>query len=101
MLFSGNIFMIASISNFGLIFAYLMVSLALIHFRRLHASAEFRAPFYPYLQVVCMLGLVALMIGMPQEALVVGILLVLGLIIIYYSLREIENKKVVRVRLFR
>jgi len=101
MLFSGNIYVIASISNFGLLFSFLMVSLAVIHFRRLGRKGEVRTPFYPYIPLITIIGLLAFMSGMPQEALVVGVLIVMVLIMAYYSLREIESKKVIRVKLFK
>ena len=100
-LFAGNIYVIAAISNFGLLFSYLMTSLALMHFRRIKAQAEFRAPFYPYLPIVAIVAIIAFMYGMPQESLVVGVGLVLSLIVVYYFLRELLGKKVVRIRLFR
>jgi APA family basic amino acid/polyamine antiporter len=100
MLFSGNIFVIAAISNFGLLFSYLMASFALIHFRRLGREGTFKVPFFPYLPVVAMVAILAFMIGMPQEALVFGIVMVLALIIVYYTLREYEEKEPVKIRFF-
>ena len=47
MLFSVNIYVIAAIANFGLLFSYLMTSLALIHFRKVKKQGSFRIPFYP------------------------------------------------------
>jgi amino acid transporter len=41
MLFSGNIYAIAAISNFGLLFSYLMASFALMHFRRQGKKGSF------------------------------------------------------------
>lgn len=101
MLFSGNIYTIAAISNFGLLFSYLMASLAALHFRQFNKSPGFRAPFYPYLPIVTIVALLAFMYGMPQISLVIGVTLILGLIIIYYTLREIEKKRVVKLRLFK
>ena len=101
MLFSGNIYVIAAISNFGLLFSYLMTSFAVIHFRRKKVDAEFKTPFYPYLPILSIIALLAFMIGLPKEALLIGVLLIISLIIIYYTLREYEDKKVIRVRLFR
>jgi hypothetical protein len=37
---------------------------------------------------------------MPQEALVFGVVMVLALIIIYYTLREFEEKEPVKIRFF-
>lgn len=100
MLYSGNIFVIAAISNFGLLFSYLMASIALIHFRRIGKRGAFRVPFFPYLPVAAMLAILAFMVGMPQEALVFGVVMVLALIIIYYALREYEEKEPVKIRFF-
>jgi APA family basic amino acid/polyamine antiporter len=100
MLYSGNIFVIAAISNFGLLFSYLMASFAVIHFRRLGKKGTFRVPFFPYLPVVSMVAILAFMVGMPQEALVFGVVMVLSLIIVYYALREYEEKEPVKVRFF-
>ena len=100
MLFSGNIFVIAAISNFGLLLSYLMASLALIHFRRAGKRGEFRTPAFPYLPAVAMVAILAFMFGMPQEALVFGVIMVLSLIVIYYVLRELEGKEPVKIRFF-
>ncbi|MDE1868876.1 MAG: amino acid permease [Candidatus Micrarchaeota archaeon] len=101
MLFSGDIFTIAAISNFGLLFSFLVTSFAVIHYRRLKTKTGFKIPFYPYLTVITIIAVLALMIGMPQIALLIGVLLTLSLIVIYYSLREMEGKKVIRVQLFK
>lgn len=101
MLFSGNIFTIAAISNFGLLFSYLITSFSVIHFRRQKVNAGFRTPFYPTLTVITIIAVMALMIGMPKEALLIGVMLTLSLIVIYYSLREVEGKRIVRVQLFK
>lgn len=100
-LFAGNIYVIASISNFGLIFSYIMACLALVHFRKVKKKAEVRMPLYPYLAVVAIVAMLAFMLGMPKETLVIGVVLVFSTIIIYYFLREVEDKKIVRVRLFK
>jgi basic amino acid/polyamine antiporter, APA family len=100
MLFSGNIFVIAAISNFGLLFSYLMASFSVVHFRRLGKVSSFRVPFYPYLPAAAMVAIFAFILGMPQEALVFGTIMVLALIIIYYALREYEEKDPVRIRFF-
>ena len=100
MLFSGNIFVIAAISNFGLLFSYLLASFSVVHFRRLGKAGSFRTPLYPYLPVAAMVAILAFMVGMPQEALVFGVVMVLALIIIYYGLREYEEKEPVRIRFF-
>ncbi len=101
MLFSGNIYQIAAISNFGLLFAYMMASLALIHYRKRGIVGEFKMPGYPYLPVIAIVALLLFMIGMPTVSLIIGVIMVFALIIIYYTLREVESKKIVRVKLFR
>jgi basic amino acid/polyamine antiporter, APA family len=100
MLFSGNIFVVAAISNFGLLFSYLMASFALVHFRRLGKRGAFQVPYYPYLPLVAMGAILAFMIGMPRDALVVGVVLALLLIIAYYAMREFEGKEPVKIRFF-
>lgn len=100
MLYSGNVFVIAAISNFGLLFSYLMASFAVVHFRRIGKRGSFLAPAYPYLPVAAMVAILAFMAGMPREALVVGLVLVLSLIIVYYAMREYEEKEPVKVRFF-
>lgn len=101
MLFSGNVLVIAAIANFGMLFSYLMTSLVVIHFRRIGKRAEFRTPFYPYLPIIAIIAILAFMYGMPRESLMIGVVLVFSLLAVYYSLREVERKKVVRVRLFK
>lgn len=101
MLFSGNIYIIAAISNFGLLFSYLLLSFALIQFRRLGKRPSFKTPFYPYLSIIAIVGTLAFLIGMPKEALVIGVIIILVLIVLYYTLLEIEEKNVPRVRLFK
>ena len=100
MLYSGNVFVIAAISNFGLLFSYLMASLALVHFRRVGRRGSFLTPLYPYLPVVAMAAILAFMAGMPQQALAFGVVLMLGLLLVYYALREYEEKEPVKVRFF-
>ena len=99
-LFAGNIYIIAAISNFGLMFNYILIGFDVIHFRRLGIRAPFQMPLYPYLPVLSIVMLLAFFIGMPREALVIGVILIMSLIVVYYSLREFREKKVVRVKLF-
>ncbi|MEM0202296.1 MAG: amino acid permease, partial [Candidatus Micrarchaeaceae archaeon] len=102
MLFSGNIYIIAAISNFGLLFSYLISAFAIMHFRRQkNIQASFRMPLYPYLTIVSVVLLLLFIAGMPKEALEIGVVLIMSLIVIYYFLRELKNKKVVRIKLFR
>lgn len=101
MLFAGNIYVIASIANFGMIFNYLMIGFALVHFRRGRSNPGFSMPLYPYLTIVGEVMLFAFLIGMPKEALVFGTIAIMSLLIVYYALRELQGKKVIRIRLFR
>lgn len=101
MLFAGNIYIITAIANVGLFIGFLMTSFALLHFRRLGAKPSFKAPFYPYLPIITIVALLILFIGLPKEALLFGMIIILSLLIIYYSLREAEKKKPVAIRLFK
>ncbi|MGC8710550.1 MAG: APC family permease [Candidatus Micrarchaeia archaeon] len=101
MLFSGNIYIIAAISNFGLLFSYLMSSFALIHFRRNGVKASFTSPYYPYLPVITIFLLLIFILGMPKEALTIGVVLIILLLTVYYFLREATKKEPVKVRLFK
>ncbi len=100
MLFSGDIYVMASISNFGILFCYLMASFSLIHFRRKKAAADFKVPLYPLIPAIGIVGLMALLVGMPREALIVGVAMILALIAVYYLLVEAESRKVEKIKLF-
>jgi APA family basic amino acid/polyamine antiporter len=100
MLFSGNIYVMASISNFGLLFCYLIASFSLIHFRRSKKHGTFKMPLYPLLSIAGISGLIALLIGMPREALIIGVAMILILIATYYTLVEAESRKVEKIQLF-
>ncbi|MCL4371774.1 APC family permease [Candidatus Marsarchaeota archaeon] len=101
MLFSGNIYIIAAISNFGLLFSYLLASFAVIHFRRIKRLGSFKTPLYPYVPIVSIVAVMAFMIGMPKEALVLGVMIIISLIVIYYAIIEIDKKRPVKEKLFR
>ncbi len=101
MLFSGNIYIIAAISNFGLMFSYLIGSFAIIHFRRNKINGSFKTPLYPYLPIIAIVMLLAFIAGMPQEATTFGVIMIISLLVIYYFLREIDGKRIIRVHLFR
>jgi len=100
-LFIGNIYVIAAVSNFGLLFSFLMASLALLHFRREGKVGTFRTPLYPYTPVIAIIGLLIFMFGMPKIALGVGVVMIIMLLVSYYFLREYRSKKVIRIKLFR
>ena len=101
MLFAGNIYVIASISMFGILFAYLISSFSLIHFRRLKIYGEFKMPYYPYLTLIAISLILLFMFGIPKNVLSVSIISILLLFIIYYFLRESKEKKPVRIKLFK
>ncbi len=100
-LFAGNVFIITSISNFGLLFAYLMTSFALIHFRRAGIIGSFKVPLYPYLPIVAIGALLLFFIGMPAEALLFGVFMIIASLMIYHFFREVDNKRIIRIKLFR
>ncbi len=101
MLFAGNIYIITAISNVGLFISFLITSFALLHFRSKGANPSFKAPFYPWLPIVTIIALLIFFAGLPKEALVFGMIVILSLLIIYYSLSKVEKKAPIRVRLFR
>ena len=101
MLFSGNIYIIASISNFGSLFTYMLASMCIFHFRRTGSSATLRTPLYPYVPAIVIVAVLVFIASMPSAALYFDILLILGLIVVYYLLRETEHKKPVRIRFFK
>jgi APA family basic amino acid/polyamine antiporter len=101
MLFAGNIYIITAIANVGLFIGFLMTSFALMHFRRRGAKPSFRSPLYPYLPIVTIVALLILFVGLPKEALLFGMVAIVSLLIIYYSLKEAEKKGPVMVRLFK
>ncbi len=101
LLFSGNVYIIASISNFGLIFSWLMASFTLISRRRRGRRPDFMAPLYPALPVAATFAALLFMVGMPQESLTIGIIMILLLIITYYFIVEFKQRRAPRLRLFK
>lgn len=99
-LFLGNIYVIASVSNFGLIFSYIMASLSIFKFRRAGMQAEFKTPYFPYLPVVAIVALLLLILGMPTEALIVGVITLIVLMVVYQFLRKEESTPASSGRLF-
>lgn len=100
MLFSGNIFVMAAISNFGLLFSYLIATFALAQCRREGRRGSFSVPHFRYLAATGMIAILAFMYGMPRQALVIGVILILALIIVYYALTGYERKEPPKIRLF-
>ena len=101
MLFSGNIYIIAAISNFGLLLSYLVSSFALIHFRRMKKAGTFKTPLYPYTTIAGIVLLILFIYGMPREALDIGVIIILILFMLYYFLIEFKRDRVVKEELFK
>ena len=119
LLFSGNIYTIAAISNFGTIFGYMMSSFVLLKLRRIvnmkasgvkaklmrniriNTKNVPRVPLYPYLPVAILVLSILLFYGFPQSAISSGLMVLLVSFIAYAALRELENKPVIRIRFFR
>ena len=101
MLFSGNIYIIAAISNFGLLLSYLVTSFAVIHFRRIKKSGTFKTPLYPYTTIAGIILLILFIYGMPREALDIGVIIILVLFMLYYFLIEFKRDRVVKEELFK
>ena len=116
-MFSGNIYIIAAISNFGILFSYLLSGFALIKIRRLRKSPDvhadffsssgiavkpvFSMPLFPILPIIGIGMIIAFFFGFPAIALSAGVGLVLACIIIYYAMREDRDEPVVKVKFFR
>ncbi len=116
LVFSGNVYTIASISNFGSLFSYIMVSLVVIKIRKLRKANStgtllrnfkikidngIKAPLYPYLPIASLAMVVVFFYGLPSIALKGGMIIIALSIILYYSLRELENKPIIRLKLFK
>jgi basic amino acid/polyamine antiporter, APA family len=83
MLFAGNVYLIASIVTFSLMFDYLVVGFDVIHFRRLGSTPSFKTPLYPYLPVIGTIILIVFLLSLPIDALVLGLVIFILLLIIY------------------
>ena len=115
MLGSGNIYIIAAISNFGTIFSYLINSIAIIKIRTLERTGRhkgllksmhmtnvrlFLTPLYPYIPIITTFLLLVFFMGFPAEALAGGVITILLSILIYYMLEQIKEKPIIKVKLF-
>ncbi len=116
-MFAGNVYIIAAISNFGILMSYLLTGFALIKIRRMRKNPErhaeffkqggiepkssFRMPLYPVLPVIGIIMLVAFFFGFPAIALSSGVGLILVSIIVYYFMREDRDEPVIKIRFFR
>lgn len=92
----GNVEVIGLVSNFGTIFSYLTTALAVVISRRRGIMGSFKAPLYPFLQILSIL-LSLLVIGtLGEESLVLGVVsLLVGLIIhvIHVEINVVEKGK--------
>ena len=92
MLFAGNVYLIASIVTFSLMFDYLVVGFDVIHFRRLGRRSSFRTPFYPYLTVMATVILIIFLLSLPVEALILGLTMFILLLMVFQLLTRSKGK---------
>ena len=116
-MFLGDIYVIAAVSNFGILFSYLITGFALVKIRRMRRHPEtharalqeagiaseglFEMPLFPYLPAVGTAILIGFFFAFPSLALSIGIGLILSCLIAYYALREDRDEPVIRIRFFR
>ncbi len=116
-MFLGNIYIIAAVSNFGVLFSYLISGFALLKIRRMRRHPErhqaalqeagvserdvVEMPWFPVLPIVGIGFLIAFFFAFPSVALSIGIGIVLASILVYYLLREDRDEPVIKVRFFR
>ncbi len=89
--FAGNIYVIAAISNFGLMFSFIMSNLALLHFRRRGIHGTYVMPFFPVTMIISTLMLLSLMLGFPREALVINMVIIIIILLISYILKDLKE----------
>ncbi|MUN28906.1 APC family permease [Sulfuracidifex metallicus] len=94
--FAGNVYVIASISNFGLMFSFIMSNLALLHFRRKGMSGSYRMPMFPFTIAASTLMLISLILGFPREALTINIIIIILVLLVSYILKDMREKEIVR-----
>lgn len=116
-MFAGNVYIIAAISNFGILLSYMLTGFSLVKIRRMRRNPEkhedffkqggilpeatFRMPLYPILPVIGIIMLIIFFFGFPAVALSAGVGLILISLIVYYALREDRDEPVIKVRFFR
>ncbi len=116
-MFLGNIYIIAAVSNFGVLFSYLLSGFALLKIRRMRRHPErhrdalrdagipergiVEMPWFPYLPIVGIGFLIAFFFAFPSLALSIGLGIVLVSFLMYYVLREDRDEPVIKVRFFR
>ncbi|MGC8479597.1 MAG: APC family permease [Candidatus Micrarchaeia archaeon] len=113
---AGNIYIIAAISNFGTVFSYLINSFALLKIRTLENAKKhktllasiglskdnlFLTPLYPYIPIVASVVLFLFFFGFPADALAGGLVAIMLSLSVYYLLKEIKEKPIIKVRLFK
>ncbi len=116
-MFLGDIYVIAAVSNFGILFSYLITGFALVKIRRMRrhpekhkealevakipAAGVFEMPLFPFLPALGIAILIAFFFAFPPVALSIGVGLILASLIAYYALREDRDEPVIRIRFFR
>lgn len=116
-MFAGNVYIIAAISNFGVLFSYLLTGFAVIKIRRMRenpikhkvfleqagitSEKSFLMPLFPYLPVIGISMLIVFFFGFPAIALSVGVGLILVTLILYYALKEDRDEPVIKLRFFK
>ncbi|WP_221286568.1 APC family permease [Stygiolobus caldivivus] len=92
----GNVEVIGLVSNFGTVFSYLTTALAVIISRRRGIMGSFRAPLYPYLQIMSILLSLVVIGALGEESLVLGVVsLLVGLVlhVIHVEINVVEKGK--------
>ena len=79
-LFIGKLKFIALASNFGVVFSYSLTGLAVVILRRRGVGGKFESPFYPALQVVSVALSFVVMAALGEQALYLGILMILSVL---------------------
>ncbi|MDG6927096.1 MAG: amino acid permease [Nitrososphaerota archaeon] len=92
-LFAGNIYEIAAVSNFGDIFSFIMASFSLLYFGNHGLRGEYRTPAYPYLPVLSIIMLLALLLGMPRKALLINTTLIILFLMFSYAIKIGHNSR--------
>jgi APA family basic amino acid/polyamine antiporter len=116
-MFLGNIYVIAAVSNFGVLFSYMLSGFALLKIRRMRRHPErhpdalreagvpdtgiVEMPWFPYLPIIGIGFLIAFFFAFPSLALSIGLGIVLVSILAYYVLREDRDEPVIKIRFFR
>ena len=99
-LLSGDIYSMISISNFGIISSWLMSGLALMSLRRRRWIGKFAIPYHPYTTIIAISGCLFFLFGLPHVSLAIGVSLILLLLVVYYTLAELKDRKIQRIKLF-